>query len=130
MENILNNTAVVVGNYNDVPTTLTSEVSVVTLVKGLSIVKSADKEVWADGELTYTITVDNQTTVDFKAPVITDVLDGTLVSFVADSVTIDGVKATEEQYTYNEENNTLTVNLSDIAPSGTKTVTFQVSQKV
>ena len=54
MENILNNTASATGNYNDIPTTITSDVSTVTLLNGLTITKTADKQVWADGLLTYT----------------------------------------------------------------------------
>ena len=46
--------------------------------------------VWADGVLTYTIAVTNSTAEIFTSPVITDVLDKTLVTFVDGSVTIDG----------------------------------------
>lgn len=129
MENILNNTASATGNYNDIPTTITSDVSTVTLLNGLTITKAADKQVWADGLLTYTLTIKNEEGVEYTNPVITDILDGTLVTFVPDSVTINGVKATSEQYTYNEETNTLTINLASIAASSTTTVTFQVTKK-
>lgn len=59
MEKELNNTASVVGTYNNVPTSITSLVSVVTIIDGLSITKTTDKVNWADGELTYTITIIN-----------------------------------------------------------------------
>lgn len=42
---------------------------------------------------------------------------------------IDDVKATSEQYTYAEDTGTLTVKLSDIAPTSSTKVTFQVTKK-
>lgn len=128
MDNVLNNEVSVLGNYNNVPTTITSNNLAVDMIDGLVVSKSADKMVWADGTLTYTVTIDNQTTETYSAPVVTDNLDITKVSFVADSVYIDDVKATSEEYSYND-NGTLTVNLTDIAPSSQKKITFQVTKK-
>ena len=125
----LNNTASAVGTYNEISTSLTSNVSVVNMVSGLSMTKSANKVNWADGFLTYTLTINNQSTETYVAPVITDVIDTTLVDFVEGSVMIDGVAATSGQFSYAAGTHTLTVNLTDIAPSATKTVTFQVSKK-
>ncbi len=129
MEKELSNTVSVLGNYNEIPVTFSSEALVVTMLDGLTVTKTADKAVWADGLLTYTVTVDNQTTQNFTTPVITDILDITLVSFVPESVMIDDVKATSEQYTYAEDTGTLTVKLSDIAPTSSTKVTFQVTKK-
>lgn len=127
METELNNTAMVVGNYNNIPTSVTSQVLVVTMINGLTIVKEADKNVWADGILTYTIKVGNQTTETYSKPVVTDILDGNLINFINDSVKIDGTKTSN--YTFNNDTNTLTVELDDIEPQGSKTITFQVSKK-
>lgn len=80
MEKELSNTVSVLGNYNEIPVTFSSEALVVTMLDGLTVTKTADKAVWADGLLTYTVTVDNQTTQNFTTPVITDILDITLVS--------------------------------------------------
>ena len=93
MEKELTNTASVAGNYNEIPVTFSSDALVVTMLDGLTVTITADKTVWADGVLTYTITVNNETTENFTAPVVTDILDTTLVIFVSDSVTIDDVKA-------------------------------------
>lgn len=79
--------------------------------------------------LTYTVLVDNKDTESYTSPVITDILNTTLVSFVTGSVTIDGVKAEEGKYNYNEDTGTLTINLEDIAPSSSSTITFQVEKK-
>lgn len=127
METELTNTVTALGNYNNIPTSVSSLASVVTLISGLTITKTADKPVWADGLLTYTITVNNSTSQAYTSAVVTDILDTTKVDFVTDSVEIDGSKATSEEFTF--ENNTLTVQLSDVAPSGTKTITFQVKKK-
>lgn len=67
------------------PTSVNFEVLVVSLISGLTVTKSVNKMVWADGTLTFTIEVDNQTEKSYTAPVITDVLDINLVSFVAGS---------------------------------------------
>ncbi len=127
METELTNTVTALGNYNNIPTSVSSLASVVTMISGLTITKTADKPVWADGLLTYTITVNNSTSQAYTSAVVTDILDTTKVDFVTDSVEIDGSKATSEEFTF--ENNTLTVQLSDVAPSGTKTITFQVKKK-
>lgn len=126
----LSNTVSAVGNYNSVPTSLTSEAVVVSMISGLTITKTADKLSWANGNLTYTITVDNQAKENYVAPVITDIIDTTLVNFVDGSVTINGVAAESSQYKYDADTHTLTVNLADITPTSSSTVTFQVEKKI
>ena len=126
--NEISNIASAVGTYNGLSTSISSEAVVVPLVSGLTITKTADKTSWASGPLTYTITVSNQATEDYETPVVTDIIDSALVSFVTDSVYIDGIQATSEQYSYNVETHTLTVNLSTIVPTNTSTVTFQVTK--
>lgn len=129
METELSNTVRAVGNYNNVPTSITSAVSVVTMISGLTITKTADKPVWADGNLTYSIVINNQAEKDYVTPEITDVLDSNLIEFVPESVTVDGVKAETSSYSYNEGTHTLTINLDDITSGKSKTVTFQVKKK-
>ncbi len=130
METILSNTVSALGNYNDVPTAMASEAVLVTLLDGLKITKTADKPVWADGVLTYTIVLTNDETKPYTAPVVTDIIDNTLVDFISGSVMIEGVAATDDQYSYNENTHTLTVLLDDIAATSTRTITFQVKKKV
>lgn len=72
MEKELNNTVNAVGNYNSIPTSVTSAASVVTMIDGLTITKVADKPVWADGELTYTITISNNADKPYVSPKIKD----------------------------------------------------------
>lgn len=130
METILSNTVSALGNYNDVPTAMASEAVLVTLLDGLKITKTADKPVWADGVLTYTIVLTNDETKPYTAPVVTDIIDNTRVDFISGSVMIEGVAATNDQYSYNENTHTLTVLLGDIAATSTRTITFQVKKKV
>ena len=129
METELTNTVSAVGNYNNIPTSITSAATLVTMISGLTIAKSADKTIWADGALTYTITINNQTTQSYTTPVVTDILEGDKVNFVTDSVTIDGVKATSEEATFDTSTNTLNVKLADMEPTSTKIITFQVTKK-
>lgn len=127
--NELENTVTSVGNYNNIPTTLTSNISKVNIISGLTLTKEADKQNWSGGYLTYIITIDNQTNQNYASPVITDIIDTTLVEFVPDSVTIDNVKAPQEKYSYNDATHTLTINLDDVTPSSSTTLTFQVEKK-
>lgn len=129
MEKELSNIVTAVGNYNEIPTSISSLASVVTMIDGLTINKVADKSIWADGLLTYTITINNQTSVAYTSPVISDVIDTSLVEFVTGSVTIDGTTATTDKYSYDSGTSTLKVTLEDIAPSAATTVTFQVKKK-
>lgn len=129
MDTQLTNQVSATGTYNNIPTSINSEAVVVTMISGLTITKTADKTTWADGLLTYTITVSNQAVESYVGAVVTDIIDTTLVTFIDGSVTIDSTAATSEEYTYNAGTSTLTVNLGDITPTGSKTITFQVSKK-
>lgn len=125
----LSNTVSVLGNYNNIPTEISSEAVVVSMIDGLTVTKTADKMVWADGLLTYTIVINNKADLSYTTPVITDILDTTKVGFVNDSVTINGVKAETSKYTYEESTGKLTITLDDITATGSTTITFQVSKK-
>lgn len=118
------------GTYNSVPTELISNVSVVNMIEGLTLSIEADQKNWVNGYLIYTITLSNQTEYDYVSPELTDVIDDTKVEFVEDSVVINDVGATEDQYRYDASSHTLTINLSDVAESSTTRVTFRVKKKI
>lgn len=128
MDSKLSNTANVTGTYNSLPTSITSEAIVVALINNITITKTADKQSWGTGPLTYTITVDNKEDESFENPVITDVIDTSLVTFVDGSVTINGAKASGSEYKYDSSTNTLTVNLPTMTGPSTSVVTFQVTK--
>ncbi len=117
------------GTYNNVPLTLSSAPVTTTMVTGLTLTIEADKKAWADGHLTYTATIDNQTSLPYVSPTLTDTLNPTLVSLVDNSVMINGTQATSEQYNYDKTSGILSVTLSDVTATSSATVTFQV-QKV
>ena len=127
--NELNNTATSVGNYNNISTALTSNTSVVNIIEGLTLIKEADKTNWSGGNLKYIITVNNQTDKTYEKPVITDVIDTDLVEFINGSVIINGIEASTSQYRYNNDTNTLSVDLDDVTPSSISTLTFLVKKK-
>ena len=129
MEKELNNTTTVVGNYNDIPTSITSYVSIVTMISGLTVVKVADKQNWADGDLKYTITVTNSAEKPYTSPKITDIIDTSLVEFIPNSVYINSTLATEDEYNFDDASSTLTINLKDIAVSTSTVVEFKVRKK-
>ena len=73
--NELTNTVNGTGTYDSVPIALISNTSVVKLVDGLTLTLEADKTYWKDGNLKYTITLDNATDVNYENVKLTDVLD-------------------------------------------------------
>lgn len=122
----LSNIANVTGNYDAIPTTLTSEAVITEMIAGLTIVKTADKQNWASGNLTYTVTILNSAENPFEKPTFTDILDPTLISLVENSVKVDGADA---QYTYDPVTGLLTIELETIEKDKSAEITFQV-QKV
>lgn len=129
METNLSNTASVLGEYNSISTQINSEALVVVMISGLTVKKTADKMVWGDGKLTYTIEVDNQTNVDYTNPVITDKLDTTLITFVAGSVKLNGSELDVSKYTYDDSTGLLTINIETVASMQKSTITFEVEKK-
>ena len=97
------------------------------MIDGLSISKVADKRVWADRLLTYTVTITNNTLKEYSSPVVQDTLDILLIDFVDSSVTVDGV--TSSAYTFSSDTGLLTINLDKIDASSSKVITFQVKKK-
>ena len=81
MENKLNNIVSVVRDYNEIATEINSNALVVVMINGLTVTKSADKMNWADGLLTFTVVINNETNETYKNPVISDILDTSLVTF-------------------------------------------------
>ena len=99
------------------------------MLDDLTITKSADRQVWVTGTLTYTITITNDTENDYETPVVTDTIDPTLATLVPDSVTINGVPATSPtDYTFDDVTGLLTVNLPDIVAESNVVIVFEVSR--
>lgn len=127
--NELINTATSFGDYLGIPTEITSDPVVVQLVDGLSITKTADRQSWATGYLTYTITIINDSEEPYETPIVTDTIDPTKATLVDGSVTINGVPATSPtDYTFDPITGLLTVNLADIEAESQTVIVFQVER--
>lgn len=122
----LSNSASVTGTYGMSPLTLESNFVITQIVDGLSIKKEVDKQKWVTGELTYTITVENNADNSYEGPILTDVLDPSLVNLVNNSVTVNGVI---RQYDYEESTGKLAINLDTISKGETSVITFRVQRK-
>lgn len=125
----LTNEAEVSGSYDGVDVYDTTELSVE--LSAITIKKEADKKIWVNGNLTYTITVNN---IDESTPgipatgvVVTDFIDPKIAKLVDGTVQINGTPAVSPtQYTYDPITGLLTVMLEDM-PAGSKhIITFQV----
>lgn len=123
----LSNQITAEGTYNNIPTSMTSNVSIVNLISGLTLEKEADKTNWVDGPLTYTINIDNQTSVDYTNVTLTDIIDTSLVTLMEDSIMIDGVQSTNG-YTYTD--GTLKITLPTVNANTKTTVKFSVQKKI
>lgn len=108
---------------------MTTETVVIQLIDGLTIAKAANRESWATGNLTYTITIDNQSPNAYVAPIVTDTIDPIYATLVPNTVTINGVTATTPgQYTFDAVTGLLTVNLTDVATLSETVIEFEVSR--
>lgn len=110
------------------PISLSSNTSVVKLVDGLTFTLATDKTYWNDGNLKYTITLDNATDVPYENVKLTDVLDTTYITFVNDSVEINNVAAQSSEYNYDDSTHTLTINLASVNAQAETVITFSVKK--
>ena len=126
-EIILSNQADFDGALGDAntPISFSSSVVTTTIIKGLAITKSADKDYWADGPLTYTISIENNSGSALSSSTITDALDITKVTFNNEY----GIKVDDVAFYEIEDDGTLIVTLPEIADTKTTTIKFQVNQK-
>ncbi len=120
------NSASVSGTYNLSPLSIQSNTVITKIVSGLTVKKEVDKQEWVEGNLTYTITIQNNAENSFVSPVLVDVLDPNLVKLEANSVQVNGVNT---NYTYEEASGRLSINLEEITVGGTSVITFRVQQK-
>lgn len=129
-ERTLTNYAEMEGTFGIIPfeDEKSTEVSV-TLVE-LPFTKTADREVWFSGELTFTLTVSNSdNTESLPDVVISDTLDTTMFDYIPDSVVVmfDGVALTlGTDYTVDYTAPVLEVTfLVDIPAASVATISFR-----
>ena len=127
----LTNTAQAAGFVDSIATALTGAVTI-QLVEGLLLTKESDKASWADGVLTYTITIDNTNGAEpYTGVTVTDILDPAVITLVDDSVTINGMVSSD--YIYTTATGELVVSSTTpltVAVGATAIITFQVQKAV
>ncbi len=123
---ILKNLASIDGTYDNVLTTIVTPEISTNLISGFTATKTADKELWANGYLTYTIVVTNNAESNLETPALSDILDPEWVILVENSVLVDDAEAT---YTYDDQSGKLTVELPTLEAGTSVEVIFQVAKK-
>ena len=127
--NELSNSVKVIGVYNKILTSITSNITTVNLINELTITKAADKQNWRDGFLTYTMTINNKNNTNFFNTVITNIIDTTLVDFVENSISINSKPASGSEYSYDSDTHILKINLAEVAANTDTIVTFRIKKK-
>lgn len=94
------------------------------MIEGLTVTKEADKQNWASGNLTYTITINNSAESSYTGVKVSDIIDTQLVDFIDGTVTISNSSATSGEYSYDSS-----INLGDISPSTSSKIMIQVKKK-
>ncbi len=121
----LRNQAAVEGVYNGEYISLLSNEVVTDIPTELTIAKIADKLVWNEGPLTYTVNITNSADHPFTSLTFSDTLDPAIVTYINGSFTIDNVVA---PVTYDSATGLLSAALPDMAISDTHSITFQVKK--
>lgn len=127
--NDLINTASSLGTYNGISTEMTTEAVVTQLIDDLSITKEASRDSWITGNMTYTITLVNDTEEPYEDVVVTDTINPALATLVDGTVKIDGVVVSSPgDYTFDVPSGLLTVNLETVAATTTAVIEFDVER--
>ncbi len=101
--------------------TMDSSPSDVKIYDAITATKTANKTVWTEGILLYTITINNGETIDFETPSFSDTLNTTLVDYVTDSFKVGGAV-----HAHNYASGVLTATLPTITAGNSLTITFEV----
>lgn len=126
-DRILINYAEMDGSYGGVPffDEMSTEASV-TLTE-VSFTKTANREVWFSGELTFFLTIDNsEGENDMTGVVIKDELDTTMFAYVRSSVAVEVDGNAIAGFTADYTAPVLTVTITDTIPAGeTAVISFR-----
>ena len=127
MNTILNN-FLVTGKINNLDTTITSNIiSVEVPSSQLSISKLANKNIWSDGILKYSITITNNSNSNIINGTFKDVINPKYANVIASSVLVNN---NSYACTYNKATGQLEINNLNINVNEIVTVTYSVSKKV
>lgn len=126
-EVILTNMGDFTAEYDGEIITFSSTEVKTTIVHGITAVKSADKSIWVNGPLLYTVVLTNDSGMPLTDGTFTDQLDIALITLdEAHGIYINGVKTA---HTFDAGGVLLVEHLPTIAPGESITITFQVLQK-
>ena len=126
MNTILNN-FLVTGKINNLDTTITSNIiSVEVPSSPLSISKLANKNIWSDGILKYSITITNNSNSNIINGTFKDVINPKYANVIPSSVLVNNNSYT---FTYNKATGQLEINNLNINVNEIVTVTYSVSKK-
>ena len=127
MNTILNN-FLVTGKINNLDTTITSNIiSVEVPSSQLSISKLANKNIWSDGILKYSITITNNSNSNITNGIFKDVINPKYANVIPSSVLVNN---NSYPFTYNKATGQLEINNLNINVNEIVTVTYSVSKKV
>lgn len=127
MNTVLNN-FLVTGKINNLDTTITSNIiSVEVPSSPLSISKLANKNIWSDGILKYSITITNNSNSNIINGIFKDVINPKYANVIPSSVLVNN---SSYQFTYNKATGQLEINNLNINVNEIVTVTYSVSKKV
>lgn len=127
MNTILNN-FLVTGKINNLDTTITSNIiSVEVPSSQLSISKLANKNIWSDGILKYSITITNNSNSNIINGTFKDVINPKYANVIPSSVLVNN---SSYQFTYNKVTGQLEINNLNINANEIVTITYSVSKKV
>ena len=116
------------GTFQTLPLQVETNLVSIALIDDITATLSADKQSWANGPLTLTVTINNTSaSEDYTALKGVDVLDTTTVSFVENSVE-DGSGTPITTYTYTAGTGTLEVPIADLAAGASYTYKFKVNR--
>lgn len=125
MNTILNN-FLVTGKINNLDTTITSNIiSVEVPSSTLSISKLANKNIWSDGILKYSIIITNNSNI--TNGIFKDVINPKYANVIPSSVLVNN---SSYPFTYNKATGQLEINNLNINANEIVTVTYSVSKKV
>ena len=126
MNTILNN-FLVTGKINNLDTTITSNIiSVEVPSSQLSISKLANKNIWSDGILKYSITITNNSNSNIINGTFKDVINPKYANVIPSSVLVNN---NSYPFIYNKATGQLEINNLNINVNEIVTVTYSVSKK-
>ncbi len=126
-DGLLKNIGALDGLYDSKQLILNTSEAETILVNGLTAVKTANKAVWVNGELDYTVLITNNAEFAFENPVFNDTLQIADIDLVPDSVTYNSAAI---PYDYNDTTGLLEVDLPTIGTGASGTLAFKVRRKI